>query len=139
MPGAEPGPVCEQAACLCTVPARSLQRVANTGCPVLGFAIPTPDTGGCQAACRIAPETRFLPATPALKDLSILAHDLRMQRWGKCMDIPRRSVASYQLIRPLITAVVAVCAMGGITWWLFRLGPRRRGMKVDPMVALRCN
>jgi HlyD family secretion protein len=39
------------------------------------------------------------------------------------MDVPRPSVARRRLIRRLIAAVVAVCAMGGITWWLSRLEP----------------
>ena len=39
------------------------------------------------------------------------------------MDVPRPSVARHRLIRRLIAAVVAVCAIGGITWWLSRLEP----------------
>lgn len=39
------------------------------------------------------------------------------------MDVPRPSVARRRRIRRLIAAVVAVCAIGGITWWLSRLEP----------------
>ena|GEM_PF-6469390 len=38
------------------------------------------------------------------------------------MGVPRPSVARRRLIRRVIAAVVGVCAVGGITWGLSRLG-----------------
>ena len=39
------------------------------------------------------------------------------------MDVPRASVARRRLIRRLIVASVAACAMGVIIWWVSRLEP----------------